>query len=80
VVVTIGIFDSTLYGLEMLAFIVIGTRLELNFYPLGRILKKFGTTKLALQKILKGFLHTEEETRVRQKDSEKINPFEQTDK
>jgi hypothetical protein len=38
-------------------------------------LKEFATTKPALQKILKGLLHIEEETRVRQEDSRKNKPF-----
>jgi hypothetical protein len=38
-------------------------------------LKEFTTTKPALQKILKGLLHIEEETRVRQEDSRKNKPF-----
>jgi hypothetical protein len=38
-------------------------------------LKEFMTTKPALQKILKGLLHIEEETRVRQEDSRKNKPF-----
>jgi hypothetical protein len=42
-------------------------------------LKEFATTKPALQKILKGLLHIEEETRVGQMDSERINLFEQAD-
>jgi hypothetical protein len=33
------------------------------------------TTKPALQKILKGLLHIEEETRVRQKDSRNNKPL-----
>jgi hypothetical protein len=33
------------------------------------------TIKPALQKILKGLLDTEKETRVRQEDARKINPF-----
>jgi hypothetical protein len=33
------------------------------------------TTKPALQKILKGFLHTEEETKVRQEDARKNKLF-----
>jgi hypothetical protein len=40
-------------------------------------LKEFVTTKPAPQKILKGLLHIEEVTRVRQEETEKINPFEQ---
>jgi hypothetical protein len=42
-------------------------------------LKEFTVTKPALQKILKRLLHTEEETRVRQEDSGKNNPFELAD-
>jgi hypothetical protein len=38
-------------------------------------LKEFVTTKPALQKILKGHLHIEEETRMRQEDSRKNKPF-----
>jgi hypothetical protein len=38
-------------------------------------LKEFSTTKTALQKILKGLLHIEEETRVRQVDSRKSKTF-----
>jgi hypothetical protein len=38
-------------------------------------LKEFATTKAAIQKILKGFLHIEEETRVRQEASTKNKPF-----
>jgi hypothetical protein len=41
-------------------------------------LKEFTTTKSALQKIGKGLLHTEEETRDR-KIQERINPFDQAD-
>jgi hypothetical protein len=37
-------------------------------------LKKFATTKPVLEKIFKGLLHIEEETRVRQEDS-KNKPF-----
>jgi hypothetical protein len=33
------------------------------------------TTKLGLQKIVKGLLHIEEESRVRQEDSRKNKPF-----
>jgi cytidylate kinase len=42
-------------------------------------LKEFVITKPALQKILKVLLYIEEETRVRQVDSRKNNPFEQAD-
>jgi hypothetical protein len=38
-------------------------------------LMEFVNTKPALQKILKGLLHIEEETRVRQEDSRKNKPF-----
>jgi hypothetical protein len=38
-------------------------------------LKEFATTKPALQKILKGLLHIQEETRLRQVDSRKNKPF-----
>jgi hypothetical protein len=38
-------------------------------------LKEFATTKPALQEIFKGFLHVEEETRVRQVDSRKNKSF-----
>jgi hypothetical protein len=38
-------------------------------------LKEFVTTKLALQKILKGLLHIEEETRVKQEVPRKNKPF-----
>jgi hypothetical protein len=38
-------------------------------------LKEFVTTKPALQKILKGLLHKEEETTVRQIESRKNKPF-----
>jgi hypothetical protein len=41
-------------------------------------LKELVTTKLTLQKVLKGLLHIEE-TRVRQEDSGKNKPFEQAD-
>jgi hypothetical protein len=37
-------------------------------------LKEFVTTKLALQKILRGLLHIEEETRERKVDSRKNKP------
>jgi hypothetical protein len=43
-------------------------------------LKAFVTIKPALQKILKGLLHIEEETRVRQKTQKRINLLEQADK
>jgi hypothetical protein len=38
-------------------------------------LREFATIKPALQKILKGLSHIEEETRVRQKDSRKNKPY-----
>jgi hypothetical protein len=38
-------------------------------------LKESETTKPVLQKIHKGFLHIEEETRVRQENSRKTKPF-----
>jgi hypothetical protein len=38
-------------------------------------LKEITTTKPSLQKILKGLLRTEEETRMREKDSRKNKPF-----
>jgi hypothetical protein len=38
-------------------------------------LKEFMTTEPALQKILKGFLHTEEQTRVKQEEAKKNKPF-----
>jgi hypothetical protein len=55
---------------------------KLSFLIEGKIktvhkekLKEFMTTNPALQKILKGLLHTEEETRVRQVESRKNKPF-----
>jgi hypothetical protein len=44
-------------------------------------LKELATTKPTLQKILKGLLHTEEETRVRQEHSRSfLNHFQQADR
>jgi Holliday junction resolvase RusA-like endonuclease len=40
-------------------------------------IKEFTTTKPALQKILKGFLDTEQEIGVRQDDTRKNKPFDQ---
>jgi hypothetical protein len=44
---------------------------EIKTFHSKENLKEFETTKPALQKILKGLLHIEEETRVRQIDSRK---------
>jgi hypothetical protein len=53
---------------------------KLSFLIKGEIkikkkLQEFTTTNPALQKIFKGLLHIEEETKVRQEDSRKNKPF-----
>jgi hypothetical protein len=55
-----------------LSFLIEG---EIKTFYNKEKLKEFATTKPALQKILKGLLHVEEETRVRQEDSRKNKPF-----
>jgi hypothetical protein len=52
---------------------------ELKTFHNNKKLREFMTTKPALQKILKGLLHTDEEIRVRQEDARKNNPFDQAD-
>jgi hypothetical protein len=54
-----------------LSFLIEG---EIKIFHNKEKLKEFTTTKPALQKILKGLLHTEE-IRVRQEDSEKNKHF-----
>jgi hypothetical protein len=48
---------------------------EIKIFHKKLKLKEFITTKLALQKKLKGHLHSEEENRVRQEDSTKNKSF-----
>jgi hypothetical protein len=48
---------------------------EIKIFHNKEKLKEFVTTKPALQKILKGRLHIEEETRVTQEDSRKNKHF-----
>jgi hypothetical protein len=48
---------------------------EIKIFHNKEKLKEFATTKPALQRILKGLLHREEETRVRQVGSRKNKPF-----
>jgi hypothetical protein len=55
-----------------LSFLIEG---EIETFHNKEKLKEFAMTKSALQKILKGLLHIEEETRVRQEDSRKNKPF-----
>jgi hypothetical protein len=55
-----------------LSFLIEG---EIKTFHNREKLKDFVTTKTAPQKILKGLLHIEEETRVRQEDSKKNKPF-----
>jgi hypothetical protein len=57
---------------EKLSFLIEG---EIKTFHNKEKLKEFVTTKLALQKILKGLLNIEKETRVRQVDSRKNKPF-----
>jgi hypothetical protein len=51
-----------------LSFLIEG---EIKTFHNKEKLKEFVSTKPALQKILKGLLHIEEETRVRQEDTRK---------
>jgi hypothetical protein len=55
-----------------LSFLIEG---EIKTFHNKKKLKEFTTTKPPLQKILKGLLHKEEETRVRQEDARKNKPF-----
>jgi hypothetical protein len=55
-----------------LSFLIEG---EIKTFQNKLKIKKFAITTLTLQKILKGLLHMEEETRVRQVDSRKNKPF-----
>jgi hypothetical protein len=55
-----------------LSFLIEG---ETKIFHNKEKLKEFATTKPALQKILKGLLHLEEETRVRQVNSRKNKPL-----
>jgi hypothetical protein len=55
-----------------LSFLIEG---EIKTFHNQQNLKEFMTTKLSLQKILKGLLHTEEETRVREEDARKNKHF-----
>jgi hypothetical protein len=48
---------------------------EIKTFHLKEKLKEFTTIKPILQKIMKGLLHTEEETKVRQEDSRRNKPF-----
>jgi hypothetical protein len=55
-----------------LSFLIKG---EINTFQNKEKLKEFITTKPTLQKIFKVFLHTVEETGVRQEDTRKNKPF-----
>jgi hypothetical protein len=55
-----------------LSFLIEG---ETKTFHNKETLKEFVTTKPALQKLFKGLLHIEEETRVRQVDSRKNKTF-----
>jgi hypothetical protein len=55
-----------------LSFLIEG---EIKIFHNKEKFKEFATNKLALQKIFKGFLHIEKETRVRQKNSRKNKLF-----
>jgi hypothetical protein len=48
---------------------------EIKTFHNKKKLKEFATTKPALQMVLKGLFHIEEETRVRQEGSRKDKPF-----
>jgi translation initiation factor RLI1 len=66
-----GNYQSRLVYPLKLCFLIEG---EIKIFHKKEKLKQSVTTKTALQKILKGFLHTEE-TRLRQEDSRKNKPF-----
>jgi hypothetical protein len=55
-----------------LSFVIEG---ECKTFHKKQKLREFPTPKPALQKIMKGLLYIEEETRVRQEDSRKNKPF-----
>jgi hypothetical protein len=55
-------------------FTIPGHKEDMKTFYNKQKLKEFMTTKLALQKILKGLLHTEE-NRVRQEDTKKNKTF-----